>query len=152
MFFVCRTHIYCVWPGVQGSGVSAVHCTCNARWCYCIRMVSFFGFLFFCSTFCWFYVVIRFFHPHHNSQWPPTLKDFFPRFYPLHLFSYLNSWERYSIFPFECSVLTKGTTQVPFLKRLWYDAVLDWGLNPGPTALDASTLPLGYQGVGKIDY
>jgi len=27
-----------------------------------------------------------------------------------------------------------------FLKRLWYDAVLDWGLNPGPPAHDASTL------------
>ena len=35
---------------------------------------------------------------------------FYPRFYPLHLFSYLNSWERASIFPFECSVLNKGTT------------------------------------------
>ena len=38
---------------------------------------------------------------------------------------------------------------VPFLVRLWYDAVLDWGLNPGPPALDASTLPLGYRGSGK---
>ena len=37
---------------------------------------------------------------------------------------------------------------VPFLKRLWYDAVLEWGLNPGPPALDASTLPLGYRGDG----
>ena len=35
---------------------------------------------------------------------------FYPRFYPLHLFCYLNSWERASIFPFECSVLNKGTT------------------------------------------
>ena len=26
-----------------------------------------------------------------------------------------------------------------------YDTVLDWGLNPGPPALNASTLPLGYQ-------
>ena len=24
--------------------------------------------------------------------------------------------------------------------------VFDWGLNPGPPALDASTLPLGYRG------
>ena len=32
---------------------------------------------------------------------------------------------------------------------LWYDAVLDWGLNPGPPALEANTLPLGYQGGGK---
>ena len=34
---------------------------------------------------------------------------------------------------------------VPFLKCLWYDAVFDWGLHPGPPALKASTLPLGYQ-------
>mgnify|MGYP007091386324 CR=1 FL=1 len=27
-----------------------------------------------------------------------------------------------------------------------YDTVLDWGLNPGPPTLDASTLPLGYRG------
>ena len=31
---------------------------------------------------------------------------------------------------------------------LWYDAVLDWGLNPVPPALEASTLPLGYRGGG----
>ena len=30
-----------------------------------------------------------------------------------------------------------------------YDAVLDWGLNPGPPALEASTLPLGYRGGGS---
>ena len=47
-------------------------------------------------------------------------------------FSCLNSWERASIFPFECSVLNKGT-------RL----DLDWGLNPGPPALEASIIPLG---------
>ena len=37
---------------------------------------------------------------------------------------------------------------VPFLKRLWYDAILDWGLNPAPPAREASTLPLGYRGGG----
>ena len=39
---------------------------------------------------------------------------------------------------------------VPFLQRLWYDAVLDWGLNPGPPALKASTIPLGYRGGGGL--
>ena len=38
-------------------------------------------------------------------------------------------------------MLNKGTTGT----ILWYDAVLDWGLNPGPPALEASTLPLGYR-------
>ena len=36
---------------------------------------------------------------------------------------------------------------VLFLLRPWYDAVLDWGLNPEPPALEASTIPLGYRGV-----
>ena len=31
----------------------------------------------------------------------------------------------------------------------WYDAVLVWGLNPGPPALEVSTLHLGYRGGGK---
>ena len=34
----------------------------------------------------------------------------------------------------------------------FYDAVLDWGLNRGPPALDASTLPLGYRGGGIYIY
>ena len=61
------------------------------------------------------------------------------------LFSYLNSWERASINPFWCWVLNKGTTGT-ILKRLWYDAVIDWGLNPGAPTLKASTLPLGWGG------
>ena len=54
--------------------------------------------------FCQFCVVIRFFHSRHNGQWPPTSKDFYTRSYPLHSFSYLNSWERASIsfFNVEC--------------------------------------------------
>ena len=93
-------------------------------------------------------------------------------FYPLHLFSYLNSWERASIFPFECSVLNKGTTGTIFITSLvWHGPWLviepgkpaleastlplgyrgggpDWGLNLGSPALEASTIPLGYRGVG----
>ena len=33
-----------------------------------------------------------------------------------------------------------------------YDAVLDWGLNPRPPALEASILPLGYRGGGLRPY
>ena len=43
---------------------------------------------------------------------------FYTRSYPLHLFSYLNSWERASIFPFECWVLNKGTTGTIFITSL----------------------------------
>ena len=38
-----------------------------------------------------------------------------------------------------------------FLLRLWYDAFLVGGLNPGPPALEASTIPLGYRLGGTID-
>ena len=75
--------------------------------------------------FCQFCVVIRFFSP---PQRPMTsdFKGFLYQILSITLLSYLNS----------------------FLLRLWYDAVLDCGLNPGPPALDASTIPLGYQGGG----
>ena len=43
-------------------------------------------------------------------------------------------------------MLNKGTTGYHF----WYDAVLDWGLNPGPPVLEASTIPLGYRGGSKF--
>ena len=56
---------------------------------------------------------------------------FYPRCYALHLFSYLNSWERASIFPFECcSVLNKGTTGTIFITALvWRGPWL--GIVPG---------------------
>ena len=55
---------------------------------------------------------------------------FYPRLYPLHWFSYLNSWERDSIFPFECSVLNKGTTGTIFITSLaWCGPWL--GIEPG---------------------
>ena len=39
---------------------------------------------------------------------------------------------------------TKGTT----IFTTYFVWLLDWGLNPGPPALDASSLPLGYRGGG----
>ena len=64
--------------------------------------------------------------------------------------SYLKSSERASIsfFIVECPKIWE--LLVPFLYCLWYDAVLDWGLNPGPPALEDSTLPLGYRGGGSM--
>ena len=73
---------------------------------------------------------------------------FYPRLYPLHLFSYLNSWERATIFPFECSVLHKGTTCTIFITSLvWRGPWL--GIEPG-TSFEASNIPLGYRGGGII--
>ena len=42
--------------------------------------------LFLAFDFCLFSVVIRFVHPRHNGQWPPTSKDFYTISYPLHYF------------------------------------------------------------------
>ena len=59
-------------------------------------------------------------------------------------FSYLNSSERASnVEPFNVECQTRELL-VPFLLRCCYDAVLDWGLNPGPPAFEASTLLLIY--------
>ena len=52
------------------------------------------------------------------------------------------------VFPFECWVLNKGTTGTIFITSLVWRG--PWrGLNPGPPALEASTLPLGYRGGGE---
>jgi len=48
--------------------------------------------------FCRFCVVIRFFIPATTANDLRLRRIFYPRFYPLHLFSYLNSWERTSFF------------------------------------------------------
>ena len=50
-------------------------------------------------NFCRFCVIIRFYHPHHNGQWPPTSKDFYPRSYPLHFCSIL-ILQKEPVFPF----------------------------------------------------
>ena len=75
--------------------------------------------------FCRFCMVIRFFHPRHNGQWPPTSKDFLSQ-----ILSIENSWERASIFPFKCSVRNKGTTGTIFITSLvWRGPWL--GIEPG---------------------
>ena len=62
----------------------------------------------------------------------------YPRFYPLHLISCLNSWERASISLFSVQCLTRELPGTIFITSLvWHGP-----LNPGPRALEASTLPL----------
>ena len=65
--------------------------------------------------FCRFCVVIQFFHPRHNSQWPPSLKDFYPRFSTFQYFLILILEKVSQYFPFECWVLNKGTTGTIFI-------------------------------------
>ena len=62
-------------------------------------------------------VVIRSFHPCHNGQWPPTSKDFYARSYPLQYVLIL-SLGKSQYFPFQCWVLTKGTTGTIFITSL----------------------------------
>ena len=54
-----------------------------------------------------FCVVIRFFHPRNNSQWPPTSKDFYTRSYPLHYFLVL-ILEKEPVFPFSMLSAKQG--------------------------------------------
>ena len=69
-----------------------------------------------------------FFHPHHNDQWPPASKDFLSQILSI---TFISS-ERASIFPFECSVLNKGTTGTIYITSLvWRGPWL--GIEPGTT-------------------
>ena len=81
----------------------------------------------------WLLSVLRghsFFHPRHNGQWPPTSKDFLSQILLITFFSYFNSSERASIFPFQCSVLNKGTTGTIVITSLvWRGPWL--GIEPG---------------------
>ena len=67
----------------------------------CTRMQLYLSYSTFFSLafdFCRFCVVIPFLIPATTAN--DLRRIFYTRFYPLHLFSYLNSWERASIFPF----------------------------------------------------
>ena len=93
------------------------------RICFIIQYIFLFFILAF--DFCWFCMVIRFFHPCHNGQWPPTSQDFLYQILSITFISYLNSWERASI-----SALKKGTTGTIFVTSLvWRGPWL--GIEPG---------------------
>ena len=112
----------------QNKHVSAWHSGSNTKQLYLshhhVKIVLslyfyfYFQIIFFRSTFvgsAWSFV---FFIPATTANDLRLRRIFYPRFYPLHLFSYLNSWERASIFPFECTVLNKGTTGTIFIMSL----------------------------------
>ena len=85
---------------------------------------------FYRSTFVCFASSFGFFIPATTANDLRLRRIFYPRFYPLHLFSVLNSWERASTFPFECSVLNKGTTGTIFItSSIWRGPWL--GIEPG---------------------
>ena len=78
----------------------------------------------YCICFCLFFTIrllsvlsghSGFFIPATTANDLRLRRIFYPRFYPLHLYSYLISRERASIFLFECSVLNKGATGPIFI-------------------------------------
>ena len=78
---------------------------------------------------------------------------FYHRFYPLQLFSYLNSWERASIFPFECSVLNKGTNWYHFITSLvWRGPWLEIEPGTSRTQSQHSTTRLSRRRLQIIEY
>ena len=87
-------------------------------------LVSFF---FLTLDFCQFCVVILFFIP---ATMTSNFEGFLCQILTITLFSYLNSWERDSIFPFQCWVLNKGTAGTIFITSLvWRGPWL--GIEPG---------------------
>ena len=78
-----------------------------------------------------------------------TLKDFYPRFYTLHFLTIL-ILEKEPVFHFPFFNVECQTRELPgtIFITSGVSTVLDWGLNPGPPALEASTLPLGYRESG----
>ena len=85
-------------------------------WLILANIKSFF-FFFLAFDFCLFCVVIRFIHPRHNGQWPPTSKDFFTRFYPLHNFLIL-ILEKEPVFPFSMLSDEQGNSWYHFITSL----------------------------------
>ena len=81
---------------------------------------AFFIFLFFLAfDFCRFCVVIRFFHPRHNGQWRPTLKDFLSQILSITFIFPILILVKEPVFSLlECSVLNKGTTGTIFITSL----------------------------------
>ena len=86
---------------------------------------------------CPFCLVIQFFSSPPQRPMTSDFKGFLYQILSIQLLSYLNSWERASI-----SLLMFSAKQGNYWYYFWYDAVLDWGLKPGPPALWASTLLL----------
>ena len=80
--------------------------------------------------FCRFCVVIRFFHPHHNGQWPPTSKDYLSQILSISFIFLYKFLRKSQYFPFYCSVLNKGTADTSLITSLvWRGAWL--GIDPG---------------------
>ena len=84
--------------------------------------------VFLAFDFCQFCMVIRFFHPRHNDLW--LRRIFYPRFYPLHFFPYLNSSERARI-----SLLMLSAKQGNY----WYHFYYVFGMTRSLSGIEPGT-------------
>ena len=102
--------------------------------------------------FCFSVRLLSLLRGHSVFSYPPprpmtsNFEGFLYQILSITLFFYLNSWERASIFPFQCWVLNKGTSGTIFITSLVWRG--PW-LGIGPPALEASPIPLGYRGGGN---
>ena len=96
-------------------------------WCLCYRTISALVCFFVCVFSVRLVSVLR----GHSANDLRLRMIFYPRFYPLHLFSYLNSWERASIFPSEFWVLNKGTTGTIYFYNVFGMTRSLTGIEPG---------------------
>ena len=117
----------------------------------CWKIIIIFKYSCFCvfvGFFCVWLLVLSghsFLHPHHNSQWPPSMWIPIPDF--IHYFFcpiLIHGIE--PEFPFYCRVPNKGTTGTIFIMSLVWRAPR-LGIEP---CREASTLPLGYQGGDQV--
>ena len=65
-------------------------------------------YIFLAFDFCRLFLVIGFFHPHHNGQWPPTSKDLHLWLYPLLFQPQILILEKEPVFPFLMLSAKKG--------------------------------------------
>ena len=74
-------------------------------------------------------------------------EGFLSRFDPLH-FNPILILQKEPVFPFLMLSAKQGNYWYHFYNVFGMTRSLDWGLNPVPPALEASTIPLGYRGGG----
>ena len=73
-----------------------------------LRMFDLILYIFLAFDFCRLFLVIGFFHPHHNGQWPPTSKDLHLWLYPLLFQPQILILEKEPVFPFLMLSAKKG--------------------------------------------
>ena len=101
---------------------------------------------------CRFCVVIRFNHPRHNGQWPPTSKDFYTRSYPLHYilnFIYFTTITKHHARWHRCLHLdgllvggNRSARRKPTCLTWWPPHMQTPGIEPGSQRWEASALTL----------